>query len=256
VNSNNIFRKILLSTVIFFCLLSTALAASFSPEQVKDIQGIVKNYLINNPEILVEASQTLQKQQAAKAQHAAMSAIEGNKQALFADKKTPTYGNPNANTLVVEFFDYQCGHCKAMSAILKKLLAENKDVKFIFKELPIFGANSRYAARASLAAAMQGKEAYWKFHEALLGAANPLNPEKILAIAKKAGLNVEKLKFDMRDNAQAINEQLRDNFKLARELKLLGTPAFIISNKDMTKFKFIPGATSLEMLNKNIDAVK
>ena len=122
----------------------------------------------------------------------------------------------------------------------------------IFKELPIFGDNSRFAAQAALASVKQGK--YYSFHDALLATANPLSKKKVLAAAKKIKLNINQLKANL--TSPQIKKQLRDNFQLAQNLKIMGTPAFIVSNKEHTKFKFVPGATSQAQLQKMIDAVQ
>jgi len=223
----------------------------FSPSQVKSIQKIVHNYLVNNPKVLVEVSQALQKQQASLAQKNAIAAIQNHKQQIFHDAKTPTAGNPNGTIYIVEFFDYQCGHCKAMGPIVTSLLKSNKDVKMIFKELPIFGGVSRYAAKMAMASVAQGK--YYQFHNALFRSKGPLSKSKVAKIARSVGLNVTKLKKAA--TATWITQQLRANFRLAQELKLVGTPAFIISNKQLTTFRFIPGATSKEDLDQQINSV-
>ncbi len=234
----------------------------FSPEQVKDIQKIIHDYLVKNPKVLLEASQALQKQAAIKAQKTALAAIAKNKKQLFHDAATPTAGNPNGDVVIVEFFDYQCGHCKEMNPIIISILKQDKDVQVVFKELPIFGANSTNAAKAALASIKQGK--YLQFHEAMLAAKNPLTPKKVMTIAKKVGLNINQLKKDMA--LPATTQQIRDNFKLAEKLKLVGTPAFVIANKASTtsaanssqpmKVKFIPGSTSQANMQQQIDAVK
>ncbi|MBS0352272.1 MAG: thioredoxin domain-containing protein, partial [Proteobacteria bacterium] len=100
-------------------------AQSFSPNQQQQIQQIVHDYLVNNPEVLVEASQALQNKEVAKAKEDALKGINGNKSKIFNDPASPTAGNPNGNAIVVEFFDYQCVHCKEMQPTMEKLLSSN-----------------------------------------------------------------------------------------------------------------------------------
>ena len=227
------------------------MGSSFTSQQVQDMQKIIHDYLVNNPKVLLEASQALQKQTEEDQQQYAMEAVQKNKQQLFQDSASPVVGNPQGDVTLVEFFDYQCGHCKEMNQTIQDIVQKNKNLKIIFKELPIFGNNSQFAAQASLASVTQGK--YFAFHDALLSADNPLTQDKVFEVAKKVGLNVTKLKKDM--NGQAIAQQLRDNFKLAQALRLIGTPTFVISNKAMTSFKFIPGATSQQNLQDLITQV-
>jgi len=225
--------------------------SALTPAQVKQVETIIRDYLIKNPEILVKASEALQQKQIAQAQKSAMIAIKTNVNEIFNDPKSPTVGNPNGSIDIVEFFDYQCGHCKTMSPLVIAAMKKNPNIKIIFKELPIFGGSSKFAAKAALASVAQGK--YLAFHNALFAYASPLDPTSILNIAKKVGLNVNKIKIGM--NNAWVGQQLRANFQLAEKLKLIGTPAFIISNQDHTQVRFIPGATSAQNFNQMIKAV-
>ena len=255
----NIIRITVLSACLAFGMnqsifaQESATAASFSPTQVDQLHKIIHDYLVNNPQVLVEASQVLQQQQQKKMEASAMTAIAQNKTALFDDSVSPTLGNKGAPVTVVEFFDYQCGHCKEMAPIIEKLVSQDKNVYVIFKELPIFGADSANAAKAALAASMQpGK--YYAFHNALLSSQQKLSNDNVMALAQKTGLNMDQLKKDMQ--SPAVEKEIRNNFQLAQALKVMGTPTFVISNKAHTKFGYIPGATSLDGLQKQIKSVQ
>ena len=171
---------------------TTTTTTSFSPQQVKDIQKVVHNYLVNNPQVLVEASQALQKQSQKKEQQFAQQVIQKNVQQLFKDPASPVVGNQRGTVTLVEFFDYQCGHCKAMNPIIQNIVKKNKNLRVVFKELPIFGSESQFAAKAALASVKQGKD--YVFHDALLSENNPLTSKKVFQVAKKVGLNVTELK--------------------------------------------------------------
>lgn len=229
-------------------------SASFTPAQVSQLHTIIHDYLVANPQVLVEASQALQAQQEKQMQTAAMSAITQNKAALFDDAQSPAIGSKEAPATLVEFFDYQCGHCREMAPEVEKLIAEDKNLHVVFKELPIFGGMSKLAAETALAAFKQSPEKYYAFHNALYTANGPLTKESIMAFAKKAGLNMVELEKDAK--APAIDQQIKANFELAQSLKVMGTPTFVISNKEQTKFAFIPGATSLEDLQAQIKSVE
>lgn len=228
--------------------------SSFTPAQVEQLHTIIKDYLVQNPQVLVEASQVLQAKQEKKMQTQAMSAIEQNKNTLFNDAQSPSLGNKDAPATLVEFFDYQCGHCREMAPNIEKLISEDKNLHVVFKELPIFGGASEYAAKVALAAAMQSPEKYYKLHNLLFSAKGSLTKETVLGLAKKAGLNIVTLTKDM--NSPEINKQIRDNFTLAQSLKIMGTPTFVIGNKSQTKFAYIPGATSLASLKSQIQSVQ
>lgn len=229
----------------------------FNNNQVQAIQKIVHDYLVNNPEVLVEASQALQKQEVAKVEEKAEAAIVSNASDIFNNSNSPVAGNPKGDVTVVEFFDYQCPHCKDMATTVEKLIEQDKNLRVVFKELPIFGGNSQEAAKAALAAYQQGADKYLKFHNALMAAENPLTPNKIMDIAKTSGLNMDKLKKDMK--SAAVEDQIKDNFKLAQEIGIMGTPSFVIGNQHADKAgnnKFIPGATSEQNLQDAIDKLR
>lgn len=223
----------------------------FSPNQVSAIQQIVHDYLVKNPDVLVEASQALQAREMAKAQQNAVSSISQNKDKLFNDPNSPVMGSTSPNTTLVEFLDYQCGHCKNMSPVIAKIMKQNPNLKVIVKELPIFGAASEFAAKAALASAKQNK--FDAFHSALLGQDGPLSSKSVLALAKKLGIDIHKLQKDMA--SPDIAQQIRNNFQLAQNIRLMGTPAFILTNADLSQYKYIPGATTQSSLQQQIDAL-
>lgn len=223
----------------------------FNTQQIEGIQKVIHNYLINHPEVLIEVSQVLQAKENAKTERQTKQAIEQNKDKLFSDSRSPTAGNPQGTVTLVEFFDYQCSHCKETQPVVAAIIDKNKNLKVVFKELPIFGGDSQYAAMAALASVKQGK--FQAFHDALLKAENPLNKDKIMSVAKKVGIDTKQLTQDM--DSSEIKKQVRDNFQLAQKLKLVGTPSFIIANKNANKFDFIPGQPSQSDLQQKIDSV-
>lgn len=251
-----IIRKFILSAIAIALTLTSfnTLAAenTFNEAQTQEIQKIIRNYLITNPDVLIEASNSLRAKEQQKAKAKALTAISKNTKTIF-NSNSPSFGNNDGELVIVEFLDYQCGHCKKMSAIVKEISDENKKVKVIIKELPIFGKTSNFAARAAVASNKQGTDKYLSFHQELLKENSPLNEDKVFEIAKKAGVNVEKLKADM--DADDVKEQIQENFKLAQEIGLLGTPAFIVANKTGSKTEYIPGATSKETLTQALNKV-
>ncbi|MBS0359062.1 MAG: DsbA family protein [Proteobacteria bacterium] len=226
---------------------SVAVAAdkqTFTPAQKTAVEKIVHDYLVKNPEVLVEATQTLQQQQQTAMLQKADKAIKENRSQL-TDSGSPVIGNPKGNVSVVEFFDYQCVHCKKMSPIVAKLTDKDGNLKVVMKQLPIFGENSEFAAKAALAAEKQGK--FKAFHEALMAQSEPLTQESVMKIAQSVGLNVDQLKKDM--NGSSVQDQLKQNLDLAKKLGLMGTPAFVVVGEKGKSF-FVPGGTTEETLQK------
>ena len=230
---------------------STATSSdALSPTQVEQVKKIISSYLVENPQILVAASQALQQQMMAQAEQKAKVAIVKYKTDIFDDSKSPVIGNPNGNVALVEFMDYQCVHCRDMYPIVEDMTKSNKNLKVIIKELPIFGGSSTYAAQAALAAYNQGAAKFAAFHNALFDTDPPLTKDNILAAARKVGLNVSKLTKDM--ESDAVKQEIKENFTLAQNLALVGTPAFIMGNANASQTAFIPGATTKEDLQQAI----
>lgn len=245
-----------LTSFTFSAMASTHDRGQFTPDQVKEIQGIVHQYLVKNPNVLVEASQALQVQMQAKQQEEAVTAIKAQKEALFNNANSPVVGNPKGDVTLVEFFDYQCGHCKAMNEVIQSIIKDNPNLRVVFKELPIFGGDSQYAAKVALALYQTMPDKYYAFHDALFSETNPLTNTKVFKVARKIGLTeaqIDQLKQKMND--AEVSRQIKDNFKLAQALKLIGTPAFVITNKAQTDFRFIPGQTTKEDMEEQIKAL-
>jgi protein-disulfide isomerase len=224
------------------------------PDQTKAIEQIVHDYLVNNPEVLLEASQALQQKQQQTMQREAKSAILQNANDLL-NETFAVAGNPKGDVTLIEFFDYQCIHCKKMKPVVNDLIKKDANLRVIYKEFPIFGKSSETASKVALAAAMQGK--YAQLQEALLKIDKHLDDALVMQAAKDAGLNMTKLKTDM--DSKAVSDALTANRQLAEKMHLMGTPAFVVLATPGGIFKadsnpaFIPGATSGEALQGLID---
>ena len=222
--------------------------AGFDAEQKAEIGKISREYLLAHPEVLIEASKKIQAQQVQRG-------IKKNATALFASPTSPMTGNSKGKINLVEFFDYQCPHCKHMDKFLMALVEKNADLRVTFKELPIFGGESQMASLVALAAERQGK--YLQVHKAFMRVTGKLTREKILSIATDAGIKTKNLDKLMK-NAVSLKE-LKSNTTLAQQLGLRGTPAFILGHYPSTakqKYGFIPGATDEATLQGLIDAAR
>ena len=253
----NVLSKISYSLLPMLALTSVSLNAAtstFSADQKKEIQEIVHQYLVEKPEVLVEAFQVIQRKQYEEAQQSVKETQKNAAKyanALFHQANDPIAGNPNGSVTVVEFFDYQCPHCVTMGPVISALVKSNANARVIYKEFPIRGPMSELAARAALAANKQGK--YLALHHALMGNQQPLSEDVILDLAKKAGLNVAQLKKDMND--AGTEKQLQNNLKLGQDLKLFGTPAFFVGKTDVSKIsniQYFPGEMNKKQLEEAI----
>jgi len=232
-------------------------ANSMNAAQKAQIEEVIHQYLIQKPEVILEAMQVLQRKQYDEAQQTVKQTQKSASQfaqPLFHQANDPVAGNPNGKVTVVEFFDYQCPHCVDMAPVISAVVKSNPDLRIVFKELPIRGPMSEFASRAALAANKQGK--YIEFNHAVLTANQPLTQDSIILIAKNVGLNVDQLKKDMSD--KSIDKQLADNQNLARQLKLFGTPAFFIGKTAAANatINYVPGQMNEKQLQDEINKAK
>ena len=240
-----LFRAALLSAALLLPA-SAVHAGSFTPQQQDEIGKIVHDYLIAHPEVLLEVSKELENRQQQADASKRDGALKSNAQEIFHSADDLVAGNPKGDVTMVEFFDYNCAWCKKGLPEVLSLIDEDKNLRLVMKEFPIFGEDSEYAARAALASNRQGK--YWPFHLAMLGHQGKLTKADVDEIAKAQGLDMAKLKADMLD--PKIVRTIMDNQKLAQDMAINGTPAFIIDRK------VIPGYLPKDELAATIKSVR
>ncbi|MCG8561150.1 MAG: DsbA family protein [Hyphomicrobiales bacterium] len=205
---------------------------TFSDAQKKAVEQIVRDYLRKNPEILIEMSAELEKRQSVAEAAARSKAIAENASLLFRSPGSYVAGNPKGDVTIVEFFDYNCQFCKRALDDLLKVLDTDKNVRVVFKELPIFGEASEDAAKVALASIKQGK--YFELHNALLRKRGQATKASALRVAGDLGLDVDKLKADM--NAPDVLAEIDETKALAERIGLQGTPLYLVGDQ------IIPGA--------------
>lgn len=235
-------RVLLLLPLLAFAALPAA-AQPFTPEQKAAIEKLVRDVLVSNPEILVEAMRALEAKQQTHAAEAGRAAIAANAKELLDDGHSFVAGNPKGDVTIVEFFDYRCGYCKQVHPALQQLLKEDGKVRLVLKELPVLGPESIAASRAAMAALEQDKGGkYYAFHNAMMGFRGQLSEAEIFRMAGEAGLDVKKLKADMA--LPKVEQALRSNLALADRLGIQGTPGFVIGKE------LVPGAIPLETMRQ------
>ena len=221
----------------------TAGGTVFTDEQKKALGDIIKDYLVKNPEVMFEVQSALE-EKTQKEQEARLKAFMAeNAKSIYRSPNSSVAGNPDGDITVVEFFDFNCGYCKHGLAEVQKLIAGDKNVRVVFKELPILSKGSEEAARAALAAKKQGK--YWEFHQAMLSSKGQANEASALKAAEGLGLDMNKFKADMAGDE--VKNELTEDMKLAKNMGVNGTPHFLVGDKS------IPGAP--EDLHSQLEAL-
>lgn len=209
--------------------------------QAKAMREIVRQTLVENPEILAEAMQALQTKRVEAAQAAQKAAIREN-QSKMVHADDPFLGPKSAKVAVVEFFDYNCGYCRAAFPDLRETIKDQPDARLVVKDLPVLGPESVAVSRLALAARKQGK--YIEYHTALMTTRARLDEPTALNVAKELKLDVEKLKTDAQ--SKEVDETIARNHALAESLGINGTPSFVVGDT------LIPGRVGPETLVKAI----
>lgn len=211
-----------------------ARAVGIDANEKAAIEAIVRDYILANPEIIPEAVQILQERQAAARIDAIRNKIETPYAASYA-------GNPDGKVVLVEYSDFACGYCRQSVADVKRLIADNPDLKVVFHELPILSDESNVAAAWAMAAAKQGK--YYPFHTAMFGLGRP-NQSTIEQAAKTAGLDMAAARaFVASGEADGV---IDDNISVAQRLQFNGTPSWVVGNQ------ILSGAVGYDELNEAI----
>lgn len=227
------------SALLLSCALAAPAVAADAPLSKEDVQKIVHQYIMDHPDVILDAVNQYQQKSMAEQQQAA---VETNHEYLFKDQRSPVIGNPDGDVAIVEFFDYNCGYCKRVLPTVQELINEDKGLKVIFKDIPILGPTSETAAKWALAAQKQNK--YFEFHTALMQHNGPINDDVLSKIASTLELDVNRIKKDVESTDVLL--QLERNRSLFTQMGLGGTPAFIVGDE------VVPGAVSKDDMKKKI----
>lgn len=216
-----------------------ATTGQFSVQQETAIREIVRQYLIAHPEVLADAARAYDVKQDEQRAAAAQDGVRKNLAELLSDADGARAGKDvsKAKVAVIELMDYHCSYCKHAAPIVRSLTTSDEKVKVVFRELPILRKESEFAAKAALAARAQGK--YTDFHFAMMEATGLLTKERVLDLAKKAGLDPARLERDAA--APQVAKALSETQRIARELMVDGTPAFVVTTTDGSFVRMIPG---------------
>ena len=222
-------RHMLRIAALLLLLGLTALAGAQQPpaqRSVEDIEKIVREYLLKNPEVIFEAVDRHREKQGRLQADRDRTAVRRHAKALLADPDSFVGGNPDGDVTLVEFFDYRCGYCKQFAPLLTSIMKQDPKLRVVYKEFPVLGPDSFRAAQAALAARDQGY--YLEFHEALMAADAPLTDKAVMTVARAVGLDVDRLKRDM-ETPKVLNI-LGNNHRLAEALAIDGTPTLIVGD--------------------------
>ncbi len=241
----SVIRRVALLIALVLPSAVLAQPAPFTPEQREALGGIIREYLIKNPEVLQEAVTELQRRQQVAEQAGRAEVLTSQRARLENSPRDFVIGNPQGDVTMVEFLDYNCGYCKRAVADVKALIKADPKLRVVIKDFPVLGPGSVEASRVALAAKSQltGDKLY-EFHTRLMERRGQANGESAKAVAKEMGLDMARLDKDLQSDE--INTTLQENMGLGEKLGINGTPGFVIGNE------VIAGAVGAEPLKQVI----
>lgn len=220
--------KILLAGT-FLTLSPVGSAFAFDDAQKKELGEIIKQYLIENPEVLVEAQTVLEQRQLVAQQSRVKNVIADMADDLKGSPDDIIFGNPDGDVTVVEFFDYNCGYCKRAMSDMLDIVEKDPNVKFVLKEFPILGPESVEATTVSIAVNRIAPEKAAQFHTEMLGSSGRANKDKAMSIAAGLGIDLAALEKEMLD--EALLEGVGKTYEIAQALDINGTPSYVVGDE-------------------------
>ena len=221
-------------------------ADASKPDQA-EIEKIVHDYLVKNPEVMLEVQTALESKRGEQERLAQATALKNSKSEIFESPDDAILGNPKGDVTVVEFFDYNCGYCRRAVGDMQELIKRDPNVRFVLKELPILGPDSVKAHIVAQAFKKLLPEKYTDFHLALLESGHA-DEESAISLAKSLGADENKLRAGM--EAPEIGKHFEANTNLAQNLAINGTPAYVILDS------IVPGALGYDALAEKVSNVR
>ena len=243
------FRNVVNAALVFLAIgLLPAPAIALDEQEKEEIGAFIREYLIANPEILLEVQQALQVRQEELQKERARVTIASSSDAIFQSPNDTVMGNPDGSVTIVEFFDYNCGFCKRALRDMDEIIAADPDVRFVLKDFPILGEDSVAAHRVSAAVERIALEHYDAFHRELLGGQGRATEGRAIDVAVSLGVDETQLREAMED--PAIMEGFTEAYLLADSLGISGTPSYVIGDEAVF------GAVGIGPLTAKVDNLR
>lgn len=204
--------------------------SAMSDSERQDFGEQVRAYLLENPQVIIEAVNLLEQQEAVAQEQADLNMVSDNADAIFDDGYSFVGGNPDGDITLVEFLDYKCGYCKRAHGEVAKLLETDGNIRLIVKEFPILGEQSLLASRFAISTLIaEGPEAYHTLNDALMTMSGDLSVEVLSRLANTLGFDADKIVAGM--DSDEVTQRIADTRALAQRLQITGTPTFVMHDE-------------------------
>lgn len=233
-----------------FVPLALAAAPSYAltGTDKQEVEAIVRDYILQNPEIIQQAMAELDKRRVAAEQAERKAGVTRNAEAIFNSPRQVVLGNPKGDVTLVEFFDYNCGYCRHAYSDLRRLMDEDPKLRVVLKEFPVLGPGSGEAAQVAVAVNKIAPEKYGAFHDALITGRGQADGARAMAAATSIGLDEADVRKEMQ--TALVNDTLTEVYGLAERLGINGTPSYVVGDE------VVVGAVGYDQLKKRIESVR
>ena len=247
------FRPLAVALVVLAAATSTfdRARAQFSADQKGEIEKIIRDYLLRNPEILQEVIQEMERRQAQAEAEKHKEAIKEHAELLFNSRRQIVLGNPQGDVTMVEFFDYNCGFCRKALTDKLELIKNDPRLRLVLKEFPVLGEGSTQAAQVAVSVRLQDKtggKKYLEFHQKMFASRGQIDKARALAVVREIGLDAARAEREM--GSDEVRATLEEGFKLAEALGINGTPTYVLAGQ------VVVGAVGVEKLRDAINTVR
>ncbi len=242
----------LLKTLAAGTMLAASLAAvpalALDDAQKKEMGEFIREYLIQNPEVMIEVQTALEAKQQAERANQSTKAVAAYKDDIFSSPNDIVLGNPKGDVTVVEFFDYNCGYCKRAMGDMDDILAKDKNIRFVLKEFPILGPDSMAAHKVADAVRIIAPEKYPEFHRQLLVGQERATEATAISVAAELGLDEAQIRKTMTEKPN--DDIVRQAYQLANAIGITGTPTYVVGDEAVF------GAVGLDQIEDKVKNVR
>lgn len=221
--------------------------ASDVQNDVEKTELIIKEYLMNNPEVIIQAVEGLQQRKMQEMEGKISKVVSENKSEIENASTSPVMGNPNGDIIIAAFYDYNCGYCKKGDAFMEQLIKSDANVKLVLKPFPIMGEDSKFAALVALAVYQSAPDKFLSIHNGLMEM-RPVTKQAVEKLLLANNLDIKLIEQAMQN--EVIQKSLDKNIKLAGEMKIQGVPAYVINGR------LVPGMLDLGQLKNMVAEIR
>jgi protein-disulfide isomerase len=245
---SSLFKTFAAGTFLSLALSAAGPALALDDQQKKEMGEFIREYLIQNPEVMIEVQNALEAKQQAQRSDQSTKAVAAYKDEIFSSPSDVVLGNPKGDVTVVEFFDYNCGYCKRAMSDMDEILKKDTKIRFVLKEFPILGPDSMAAHKVANAVRLVAPDKYAEFHRELLVGQEHASEATAISVASDLGVDEAAIRKSMQD--QPNDDIVRQAYQLANAIGITGTPTYVVGDEAVF------GAVGLDEIEQKVQNVR